>query len=404
MENLDLYKVVYKPEESDGVYAISLVEDPAMEKFFIALSKEQEEVKLAVEGEKRLITGPVLIPNKKILRFDKRSNTEYNMVFEEKEIRLFSQDFMKNDYQHNSTIGHDENAAIQNLTFVESWIIEDSNNDKANALGFKDLPVGTWMASAYVEDNDTWDLIKSKKVRGFSIDSILNMKKIEMSITKKNKEQMNLLKELSRIVGKLTADVNLGSVETPEGTLFSETYSVGETLTLDKNDGNGPMPLANIEIVVEGKSIITDDMGVIISAEPVAVEEVAAEATEEALAEELLSLAEETAAIEEEVAVEAASIEEEIASDAIESIMEDIIESVAEGMPAESIDYKALIENITKQLQDVLNQNVALQAQVEELSKQPAAVKLGANETKTSAKETTMERLSRIVAENKNKK
>ena len=48
METLDLYKVVYKPEESDGVYAISLVEDPAMEKFFIALSKEQEEIKPSI--------------------------------------------------------------------------------------------------------------------------------------------------------------------------------------------------------------------------------------------------------------------------------------------------------------------------------------------------------------------
>lgn len=400
MDNLDLYKVVYNPAESEGVYAISLVEDPAMEKFFIALSKEQEEVKLAVEGEKRLITGPVLIPNKKILRFDKGSNTEYNLVFGENEIRMFSQDFMKNDYQHNSTIGHDENAAIQKLTFVESWIVEDSNNDKANALGFKDLPVGTWMASAYVEDNDTWDLIKSKKVRGFSIDSILNMKKVEMSITKKNKEKMNLLKELSRIVGKLTAEANLGNIETPEGILNAESYSVGEILTLDKNDGAGALPYANAEVVVEGKTVITDAEGIIISAEPVAEE---LEATEEAPAEEVV---EETLA-EEEVAPEApveASIEEEIASDAIESIMEDIIESVAEGMPAESIDYKALVENITKQLQDVLNQNVALAAQVEELSKQPSSIKLGANEAKTKEKETTMERLSRIVAENKNKK
>ena len=344
---------------------------------------EQEEIKLAVEGEKRLVTGPVLIPNKKILRFNKSDRTEYNLVFEENEIRLFSQDFMKNNYQHNSTIGHDESLAIQNLTFVESWIIENSTNDKANALGFKDLPVGTWMASAYIEDNDTWDLIKSKKVRGFSIDSILNMRKIEMSITKKNKEQMNLLKELSRIVGKLTADVNLGNIETPEGTLNADTYSVGEVLTLDKNDGNGPLPYANAEVIVEGKNIKTDESGVIVSAEAVVEEEIAAE----------------------EVVEETLAIEEEIASDVVESIAEDVAEMV-EGIDdyvAEEIDYKLVIENITKQLEDVLNQNVALKAQVEELGKQPSSVKLGANEAKANQKETTMERLSRIVAENKTK-
>ena len=400
MENLDLYKVVYNPQQSDGVYAISLVEDPAMEEFFVALSKEQEEIKLSVEEEKRLITGPVLIPNKKILRFNKQTNEEFNLVFGEKEIRLFSQDFIKNGYQHNSTVGHDENAAIQDLTFVETWIIEDGKNDKANALGFKNLPTGTWMASAYVENNDTWNLIKSKKVKGFSIDSILSTQKIEMNITKKNKEKMNLLKELSRIVGKLTADVNIGSVEIPEGTLFSETYSVGEILTLDKNDGNGPMPLANIEIVVEGKTVKTDETGTIISAEPVAEAPVAAET--EAPVEETLEATEELAT-EEELATAPAMpaepvSEEEVATEAVETIIEEIV-----GAPNE-IDYKALVENITKQLQDVLNQNVALQAQVEELGKQPSSVKLGANEAKSKTQETTMERLSRIVAENKNKK
>ena len=398
MENLDLYKVVYNPQQSDGVYAISLVEDPAMEEFFVALSKEQEEIKLSVEEEKRLITGPVLIPNKKILRFNKQTNEEFNLVFGEKEIRLFSQDFIKNGYQHNSTVGHDENAAIQDLTFVETWIIEDGKNDKANALGFKNLPTGTWMASAYVENNDTWNLIKSKKVKGFSIDSILSTQKIEMNITKKNKEKMNLLKELSRIVGKLTADVDLGSVEIPEGTLFAETYSVGEILTLDTNDGNGPMPLANIEIVVEGKTVKTDETGTIISAEPVA--EAPVEETE-APVEETLEATEE--ATEE---TELMSVEEEIATDIMESISEDVVEMV-EGISdyvPEEIDYKVLVENITKQLEDVLNQNVALQAQVEELGKQPSSVKLGANGAKSKTQETTMERLSRIVAENKNKK
>lgn len=396
MENLDLYKVVYNPQQSDGVYAISLVEDPAMEEFFVALSKEQEEIKLSVEEEKRLITGPVLIPNKKILRFNKQTNQEFNLVFGEKEIRLFSQDFIKNGYQHNSTIGHDENAAIQDLTFVETWIVEDTNNDKANALGFKNLPVGTWMASAYVENNDTWNLIKSKKVKGFSIDSILSTQKIEMNITKKNKEKMNLLKELSRIVGKLTADVELGSVEIPEGTLFAETYSVGEILTLDKNDGNGPMPLANAEIVVEGKTVKTDETGTIISADPVAEAPVAAEA-EEATTEETLEATE--AELETAPAMPAEPVsEEEVATDAVETIVEEIVNAPNE------IDYKAIIENITKQLEDVLNQNVALQAQVEELGKQPSSVKLGANEAKSNKQETTMERLSRIVAENKNKK
>lgn len=385
MNELDLYKVVYKPEESEGVYGISLVAEPAIERFFITLSKEVREVIKLSNIEKRLITGPVLIPNQKILRYNKSEDKEYNLMFGAEEIRLFSQDFFKNDYLHNSTFNHNESETISNITFVENWIIEDTKNDKANALGFKDLPVGTWMATAYVEDDDTWSRVKSGEIKGFSIDSIINMQKIEMNIIKKNKkEQMDLLKELNKLVTMFSSEkpVELGNIELPEGTVNSTSYSVGELLTL-----NGEA-YVNADITVEGKNVKTDDMGIIISAEP--VEEVAPDAVEEVQQEEVQ---------QEELPMDA-PVEDVAAQDAVEAIVEAIIETPAET----EVDYKLLIENITKQLQDVLNQNIALSSKVEELSKQPADIKLKSYEVKSKGKETTIEALSRIVAENKNKK
>ena len=51
-----------------GIEAISIVDKPAIEENFIALSKN-EEVKLAeVDNEKRILVGPALIPNKNIFR------------------------------------------------------------------------------------------------------------------------------------------------------------------------------------------------------------------------------------------------------------------------------------------------------------------------------------------------
>ncbi len=53
----------------DEIFAISLVETPAIESNFVFFDKE--EVMFAkVEDEKRMVMGPVLIPDKKILRVD----------------------------------------------------------------------------------------------------------------------------------------------------------------------------------------------------------------------------------------------------------------------------------------------------------------------------------------------
>jgi hypothetical protein len=62
------YRVKFDPQVNEGVYGISLVENPAMESDFIALSK-QAEIKLStIDEEKRILLGLVLEPNKPIYR------------------------------------------------------------------------------------------------------------------------------------------------------------------------------------------------------------------------------------------------------------------------------------------------------------------------------------------------
>ena len=66
---METYTVIFKKDETEGVFGISLVESPAMESNFIALS-EQKEIQLkAIDNEKRILLGAVLIPNKPIYVF-----------------------------------------------------------------------------------------------------------------------------------------------------------------------------------------------------------------------------------------------------------------------------------------------------------------------------------------------
>ena len=63
-------------DELNGIEAISIVENPAIEEDFIAL-KKQDKIKLAeVDKEKKILMGALLIPNKPIYRQNDEENTK----------------------------------------------------------------------------------------------------------------------------------------------------------------------------------------------------------------------------------------------------------------------------------------------------------------------------------------
>ena len=84
------------------LFAVSLVEAPAIESNFIALSKQKSSIKL--ENEKRLLIGAALVPNKPIYR--NVNGNEFYISFDETTIEKLAQDFLANDYQHNITVDH----------------------------------------------------------------------------------------------------------------------------------------------------------------------------------------------------------------------------------------------------------------------------------------------------------
>lgn len=182
-------------EELQGVEAISVVENPAIESDFVAL--KSEEVKLAeVSKEKRILMGAVLIPEKPIYR--RNGDTEYYIYFSKDTVVKASQLFLKKGNQSNSTLEHSK--AIEGLTVVESWIVEDLAKDKS-ALYNLNVPVGTWMASVKVDNDEIWnDFVKTGKVKGFSLegyfaDKLEGKKELSKELTEEE-ELIEMIKEI----------------------------------------------------------------------------------------------------------------------------------------------------------------------------------------------------------------
>ena len=258
---MDTFKVIFS-EEKEGVFAISLVENPAIEIDFIALSKENF-IKLAeVSEEKRLLISPVLIPNQPIYRRDEQGN-EFNIVFPAETILKAQQNFYKQGFQRNSNIEHDDSLTLNDVTFVESWIKEDDTHDKSLKYGF-DLPNGTWFAVMKVENDETWQRVKNGEVKGFSIEGNFDLEKINLSNNMSFKEQFReVLVEFGLAKPKEeTPTIELGAIATVDGSLKIEFE--GEALAQDSEvwmtDENGEK-----QPVPDGDYTLENDMIVVIA-------------------------------------------------------------------------------------------------------------------------------------------
>tara|TARA_R110001592_G_scaffold91726_1_gene268160 strand:+ start:2170 stop:3090 length:921 start_codon:yes stop_codon:yes gene_type:complete len=168
--------LIDEEELYSGIEAISIVDRPAIQENFIALS-EQPKVKLAeVDKEKRILMGAALVPNKNIYRSE--GEDEYYIYFSEDTVRKASELFLMRGNQNKSTLEHE--ASLSGLSVVESWIIEDDVHDKSRKYDM-DLPVGTWMVSMKVNNDDVWEnYVKTGKVSGFSIEGYFT-DKVNMS-------------------------------------------------------------------------------------------------------------------------------------------------------------------------------------------------------------------------------
>ena len=163
-----IYELVIEDENIDEVFAISLVEEPAIESNFVFFDKEKVQF-AALSDEKRLVMGPILIPDKQILRVDGQGKP-YHVFFKPETIKKLSEMYLKKKYTDSSTLEHDKK--INGVTLVESWIKESVTKDKS-ALYNLNVPVGTWMGTFKIDNDEIWnDYVKTGEVKGFSIEGL----------------------------------------------------------------------------------------------------------------------------------------------------------------------------------------------------------------------------------------
>lgn len=163
MDILEMF--IDERDNESGIEAVSVVEHPAIELDFIALNKK-EPVKLAeVSKEKRILMGVALVPDKPIYR--NQNGKEFYIYFSKDTVRKASELFFKKGYQSNTTEEHE--IKLDGNTVVESWIKEDEVHDKSVKFGLE-APIGSWIISLKVDNDETYQKAKEGKLKGFSIE------------------------------------------------------------------------------------------------------------------------------------------------------------------------------------------------------------------------------------------
>lgn len=343
-----------------GIYAISFVDEPAVEENFVALSKQA--VVLNKDTKKQILTGVVLKPNQLIYRLDEQ-NQPYYIQFSEVEIEKISHKMMKAGLALYHTT-HQHESELKGNYLTELWIVTDPQNDKSNALGFKDLPKGTLMASYKVTDKGYWDNeVMMGKVKGFSLEGFFNQELKLNKIIKKNKMNKHKKTSLLSKIGKFLMDIE--DVERTDATDSGENVRIyqlydGKEVSVDE-DGyctidNEQAPSGEHKLY-DGNTLVIDEAGQYVEVKPSAV--AVTEPTEAVPA---------PVDVPNETPAQLASVDEDKNED--ETAEEEKDKEKMEDVPVEEVDVNA-----------VMAENEALKAKVAELEAKIAELE-GTVETK----------------------
>lgn len=387
-------------KDSKGVFAISLVNQPATEETFIAMSKQEKVVTLSkVDEEQKILMGLVLQPNQMIPRVDESGN-EYQMYFSAETIKAYSENFFKSGFQLNSKLEHE--TPIEGVTFVESWIVENPKVDKSYNFGME-YPKGSWIATMKVDNEDIWNnYVKTGELQGFSIDAMVELEEVKeevnfksnINMSKENKSILSKIKELVMSTEVVDAEVlTFGSVKSDDLDIQfeGETLEVGSSVYL--MDGEEKVALADGDYVLETGETLVVKEGVAESMDAKSEEE----APESEEVEEVKELADEDKEEKEEEEVKAEDSEEDKEEEV--KAEEEVVEEESPAPAITEEDVRRIVEEMVMgfkaEIETLKSENVELSSQVVTLSKTPVAAPIATAPVQMSAHGNVLDMIKR---------
>jgi len=179
---MKVLKYKYNPNKK-GVFRVSIVKNPAVGEGDLVLMSAQE-----IKG---IFYSPVMIPDLKIQRIDEETGEKYLVYYDAETVEQLANNYFKQNGNSNTNIEHEQNG-IEGVYPVESWIVQDPENDKSKAVGMPTQKAGTWIMGYKCDSPEVLEKIKNNLLQGLSIEGHLDMEEdTDNPITKFNKHFMS---------------------------------------------------------------------------------------------------------------------------------------------------------------------------------------------------------------------
>lgn len=200
-------------EEGLGLFGLSFVDNPAIQVELHAFKSEDKQKIYFSSHEKREVVSPVLIPNQLIIR--EADGIPYYMRASEETIKKIYEKYMLSGNWNNFTYMHENmeldisERAKDGIYLQRLWIIGDERTDDANTKYGFELPKGTLMMKAKVNNRQIWNEIRDGKLRGISLEAFFD----KISTNKALQITYSKMKTNLELFQKFIAFLNEVSVE-----------------------------------------------------------------------------------------------------------------------------------------------------------------------------------------------
>lgn len=355
--DLPLYEAYIDTSDNEsGMFVVSLVDDPAVERNFLAFNDNKKVLSYSIANEEQQkVFGLIMSCDTPIYRRDEKG-FEYYITYNRKTIEMMAEKYFKMGLQNNVDTMH--NFELEEGITLTQMFIKDSSKG-VNPLGFEDVNDGSLFAEYHIENVDVWNAIKEGTFKGFSLAGQFYVKEMAEVKKEQNKTQNKnnffmKINKFKQALRKLLAEFS--SVATDKGTLVwdgDEDLKEGDAVHTVDEEGNDIAVEDGDYNSEDGKFIITVQDGKV-----TAIKEVEKET------EEVEPTTDETDNSE-EVEAEETTEPTEPSNESVEEVVEETPNAEIEALRTEIAELRQLIGELTSRVEKVEGAPVAKSAEEE---------------------------------------
>lgn len=269
IDNIPVYEAILG--EDCGMLRVSLVDEPAVMKDFVAMKEEAQRCLFAIEDEeKRLVRGVVMRADFPIYRRSEKLG-EYYIIYRADTIREMAQRYLAENRANLVDLMHD-GKDVEGVEMVQFFIKDSAAG--VTPEGFADVADGSLFAEYHVTNDDVWASVKDGTFQGFSLEGIFDLEPVPASeaddidqivrglnglFTIIKSKTMNKIEKLKAALA--AALVSLRNVTTDKGVLYwdgDEDLKEGDAVYTGEDDDRIPAQDGDYT-TADGKTITVAD-------------------------------------------------------------------------------------------------------------------------------------------------